>query len=70
MKNKVWILTEEYNDYDQYGEYYLEVFKNKPTIEQLMKFEMNRKVAKHVQNGGGRIEYEDKWFNLKEEELK
>lgn len=69
MKNTVWILTEEYNQYDQYGEYYLAAFKDKPTVEQLMKFEMNKETALHVQNGGGRIKYEDQWFNLKEEEL-
>lgn len=69
MKNTVWVLTEEYNEYDQYGEYFLAVFKEKATIEQLMKFKMSKEVAIHVQNGGGRIKTEDQWFNLKEENL-
>lgn len=32
----VWILTTEYNDYDQYGEYFLQAFASKPTPEQLV----------------------------------
>ena len=63
------VLTEEYNQYDQYGEYYLAVFKNKPTLEQLMKFDMNEQGAQHVLNGGGRQKYEDQWYNLREEDL-
>lgn len=70
MKSTVWILTEEYNRYDQYGEYYIAVFQDKPTIEQLVKFEMSEEKAQHVQNGGGRLKDEDQWFNLKEEKLK
>jgi hypothetical protein len=31
----VWILTKSVNDYNQYGDYYIEAFKNKPTREQL-----------------------------------
>lgn len=67
--NKVWILTEEYNEYDQHGEYYIAVFKNRPTVEQLMNLEMSEQTALHVQNGGGRIKYEHQWYNLREEEI-
>jgi hypothetical protein len=63
----VWILTEEYNQYDQYGEYYRAAFQNKPTVDQLMKFEMNEQTALHVQKGGGRIDTEDQWYHLREE---
>jgi len=35
---KVWVLTEEYNDYDQHGEYYLAVFKREPMEEDLRQF--------------------------------
>jgi hypothetical protein len=69
MKEKVWILTEEYNDYDQHGEYFISVFKDKPTIAQLMSYHMSEAEAKHVQNGGGRLGVENQWFLLKEEEL-
>lgn len=31
MNNVVWILTCEYNDYDQYGEYFVEVFYKEPS---------------------------------------
>lgn len=69
MSNKVWILTEEYNQYDQYGEYFLAVFKNKPTAEKLKKFGITEQLVQHVLNGGGRQNVEDQWFLLKEEEL-
>lgn len=35
--SSVWVLTDEYTDYDQHGEYYLAAFKDKPTNEQLEK---------------------------------
>jgi hypothetical protein len=66
--NTVWILTEEFNDYNQHGEYFLAAFKEKPGVEKLMKF-MSEREANHVQNGGGRIDTEFQWFNLREEEL-
>ncbi len=69
MTNKVWILTEEYNQYDQYGEYYLAAFRDKPTLAQLIKLDMSEQEAQHVLNGGGRQKNEDQWYNLKEEEL-
>jgi hypothetical protein len=36
----VWILTEEYNEHDQHGEYFVAIFKNKPTVEQLNFYEI------------------------------
>lgn len=32
----VWLLTREHNDYDQHGEYFIAVFAEKPTIQQLI----------------------------------
>lgn len=31
----MWILTEEYNDYSQHGEYFVAAWLEKPTSEQL-----------------------------------
>lgn len=33
----VWVLTCRINDYDQYGNYLLAVFNNKPTFQELKK---------------------------------
>ena len=63
---KVWVLTEEYNAYDQYGEYFCEVFASKPSAQQLMTLEVPQHRLRHVLNGGGRKGDEDHWFNLKE----
>lgn len=69
MNKTVYVLTEEYNEYNQYGEYFIAAFMQKPTLEQLMKFDMNEIVAQHVLTGGGRIQYEHHWYNLREEVL-
>lgn len=63
----VWILTSEYNDYDQHGEYFEAVFAEKPTALQIQKVcEVNEIGAKHILNGGGRNGNEHQWYNLKE----
>ena len=33
--NKVYVLTEDINDYNQHGEYFLGVFKDIPTLEEV-----------------------------------
>ncbi len=35
----VWVLTEEYNEYDQHGEYFLAVFKDEPTEKDLKHYD-------------------------------
>lgn len=67
---KVWILTSEYNDYDQHGGYFLAVFANKPLPEQLTASGIPKYWHDHVLSGGGRKSSEYEWWNLKEEELK
>lgn len=62
----VWILTEEYNDYDQYGEYFLAVFKEKPLNSKLTEYGVPQHRSDHVLNGGGRVGSEDHWFFLRE----
>ena len=67
---KVWILTSEYNDYDQHGEYFIEVFKNKPTQAQLEALGMDAAEAAHVLSGAGRRGSEHQWYQLREETAK
>ena len=67
--NKVWILTEEYNEYDQHGEYFLAVFAEKPTAEKLIKIGVHESEVEHVLSGGCRIKNEHQWYHLKEEVL-
>jgi hypothetical protein len=63
----VWILTDEYNMYDQYGEYFIAVFKEKPTHQQLTAHGVETNRLHHTLNGGGRGFYDDEhWFHLKE----
>lgn len=82
MSQKVWVLTSEYNSYDQEGECFEAVFIKKPTVEQLVEYfyKSDSKVPNftdpmkalgfvlHVQNGGGREGSEHVWFNLNEVE--
>ena len=65
---KVWVLTREENQYDQYGEYFDAVFSKKPTVRQLMPHVGDSKTtAEHVlSSGGGRISDEDTWYFLRE----
>jgi hypothetical protein len=71
----VWVLTREYNDYDQYGEYFDAVFKEKPTLDVLKqiilgdleesKYTFTEDALKHILSGGGRRGVEYTWFHLK-----
>lgn len=66
----VWVLTEEHNLYDQNGKYFIAVFKEKPTTEQLLALNISQEQLIHVKNGGGRVDSENQWFNLEQEKLK
>lgn len=74
---KVWVLTREVNEYDQYGEYFEAVFKSKPTVKQIAEHLAGSGYAKgdvmsalalceHILAGGGREGTEHVWFNLEE----
>jgi hypothetical protein len=64
---KVWILTSEHNDYSQYGEVFEGVFTKKPTSEHIQKAcGVTEYGAAHILAGGGRQQYEDRWYMLKE----
>jgi hypothetical protein len=78
MTNSVWVLTREINQYDQDGEYFVAVFKTKPTAKQLahtltsynhLSSNVMAALATvlHILDGGGREGTEDEWYNLREE---
>lgn len=76
---KIWVLTSEYNEYDQHGEYFIAAYKDKPTKLQVAAeldnignpFHTVEEWAEHVLRGGGRTQNcENVWFHLEEIELK
>ncbi len=67
---KVWILTEEHNEYDQYGEYFISAFKEKPTHKQLTELDVPTNRLKYVLGGGGRQDGDCHWYHLREVEAK
>ena len=71
MNNSVWVLTSEFNDYDQHGEYFLEVYGAKPTDEQLAVHVHNALERQHLlEKGGGRMSIrDDQWFYLQEHKV-
>lgn len=70
----VWMLTEEYNDYDQYGEYFLDVFETKPSREQLAEviniLPNSEEMTRLLEGGGRSYRYEHQWYFLREIPLK
>lgn len=65
---KVWILTSEYNEYDQHGEYFEKLFFKKPKVEDLEDAcEYTKEAAQELlTTGGGRKNYENQWYYLRE----
>lgn len=63
---KVWVLTREENQYDQFGEYFDAVFSTKPTVEQVTEHVGSKEIAEHVLRSGGRISDEHTWYFLRE----
>ncbi len=66
----MWVVTKEYNMYDQQGEYFVAVYKDKPTFKQLkITLQSNDEVMLgKLTRGGGRQNVEDEWYNLAEVE--
>jgi hypothetical protein len=65
----MWIVTEEYNAYDQYGEYFIACYGSKPTFAQLKKLiEADDVTIGKLTRGGGRQGTEEIWWNLHEVE--
>lgn len=70
--NKVWVLLSEYNEYDQFGCYFLAVFKEKPDNQQLKEIlpgAHESVILNLISHGGGRQGVEDIWYHLKEVEF-
>lgn len=70
----VWILTTEYNQYDQHGEYFINVFADKPTRDQLFSEGVCPSEVDRVLNGGGwlpdeRVRGGSMCWHLREQEL-
>jgi hypothetical protein len=60
----------ELNEYDQYGEYFVKAFKDKPDSSYLCyKLDVSIEYANHILNKGGRLNDEDTWYFLKEVEI-
>lgn len=71
---KVWVLTYEVNEYNQYGEYFIEMWTDKPSKEALEKYVSGYRWSsdddlEHLLNGGGRRGYEDDWYYLIERDV-
>ena len=63
----MWVLTTEFNDYDQHGEYFMAAFIEKPTFKQLKSItEQTDVIVGKLTRGGGRHHYEYQWYNLHE----
>lgn len=65
----MWVLTRAINEYDQDGEYFVTVWINKPNytdLDRFFKTKLEQSFLDHLYNGGGRIEYEDEWYFLRE----
>jgi nitric oxide reductase large subunit len=66
----VWLLTSEYNAYDQLGEYFEAIFQDKPTGNDLCRNGITSEAdQEHILKGGGRRGSEAVWYNLREERL-
>ena len=65
---EVWVLTYTVNDYNQYDDYFLAVFKEKPTLEELMSFDIPEDYAQSCLDTGGRrlrpTAGPDMWWHL------
>jgi len=75
MKKTFWVLMETYNQYDQYGDYLIAVWSEKPTIEQLMQVSVGGGIGhpsiatKILETGSNEPEHKyggDSWYTLSE----
>lgn len=67
--NKIWVLTAEVNEYDQFGAYFVSWFPEKPVFKIIRKIILKNysdEYVRHILNGGGRIYTEHTWYSLSE----
>ena len=63
----MWIVTSEYNQYDQEGEYFVAAYLTKPTFAQLKELiGGDATTVGKLTRGGGRQKTEHQWYNLHE----
>lgn len=64
----IWIITSEYNMYDQMGEYFIYAWHGKPSFEEMKKVfkgQYTDEYLEHLYKGGGRTKkYEEQWYNF------
>ena len=65
----MWILTQSYNEHDQFGDYFISAFENRPTEDEIKKVlknecELDPHLSSHVLQGGGRRNQEYSYFSL------
>ena len=59
------MITKEYNQYDQYGVYFVAAWTYKPSLEEIkITLSCGDEEAEHILNGGGRQEFDQEWYNL------
>lgn len=65
----MYVITAEYNDYNQYGEYFVGII-SELTLDNIRKIfpDRDKEFLNHILNGGGRINYQHCWYNLFEVE--
>lgn len=61
----MYVITAEYNDYSQYGDYFVGIIPEL-TLKNIKRIfpDRNKDFLIHILNGGGRRGYEDCWYNL------
>ena len=67
MSKKLWVVTTEYNEYDQYGAYLVAAYLDKPTFKQLKDLlGLDDVTTGKLTRGGGRHDLEHQWYRLSE----
>lgn len=68
---KVWVLLREEDDYNQHGAYFVKVFRNKPTVEELSKLELRLDLGTlhHLIDCGYTYSVHGTSFDLREEDI-
>ncbi len=66
----MWIVTMDINDYNQYGDYFVAAYLEKPNFSELKSTLTDECLSDatlgKLSRGGGRANAEDKWYNLRE----